>query len=189
MVFAMTSSLGVYLPSEDRHLHEYLVYSMDQCPFKLFKKSEAELYIKSFKKNCTMSINTVRSLTNFNPYFLSRINEYQNEYENKGRIKAKVTSYFNELVQNISHDDLCSWMLSEVEMAQKWFYKASNKIPLGQEEVKQFSLSWVYTQHICECTRRKQEYLLIYAIPLSEALLIRELAQKRKQLPYLVILL
>ena len=182
MIFAMTSGLGMYLPSRYWHLHEYfsLMYAIYQCRFTIFEESEAKLYIQYFKHNCSMSINIIKSLTNFNPYYLSRINESQSEHENKGRIKAEVSTHFMELVKNIDQNDLCSFMLPKLEGAQKWFYKASNGIPLSQEEYEEFLGSWTYAQHLCDYTKREEEWVLIYPLPLSEAKLIHELAKVKK---------
>lgn len=62
-----------------------------------------------------MNINEIKEITNFNPYYLSRIDENENKHKNMARIKAEVVSYFTELVQSFSHKDLCAWMIPELE--------------------------------------------------------------------------
>ena len=69
IVFAMTSGLGVHLPSEYRHLHVYfsLIYTMPKCRFKLFSESEIKLYIKHQMPRCILDMKAIKELTNFNP--------------------------------------------------------------------------------------------------------------------------
>ena len=172
MVFAMTSGLGVSLPSEYRYLHVYfsLIFTMQKCRFTLFSKSEAKLYIEHYKHNCIMDMKAIKKLTNFNPYYLSRIDPNENQHKNQGRIRAEVAAYFNELVRAFSLDDLCSFMLPELEASQRWFYVASNGILLETDEFNEFLQSWVHAQHICEYKKKQGKYKLEYALPFSEKL-------------------
>lgn len=179
MVFAMTSGLRIHLPSQYRHLHTYfsLMYTMQKCRFTLFNKNKAKLYIEKYKENCSMSINEIREPTNFNPYYLSQIDANENKYKNKARIKAEVAAYFNELVQSFSHNDLCAWMLPELEAAQRWLYKSSNGVHLSYDD---FNELWRAGYTHSTFVKKRSRYLLTYALPLSDIMLVAELAKLRK---------
>lgn len=94
-----------------------------------------------------------------------------------GFIVSYVVRYVKNLIDSFKKMELKNWIASQLETTILWFYKASNIVPLSENDIQCFYQSWIYAEYVCDINSSDNGSFLTFNFP---RLLLAELSILRK---------
>ena len=134
------------------------------------------------RTNLTLGSDFVYHLTHYNPWLLSNLpHKDVNILKTSGIIKLQILRYIRKLLDSLKTESLNHWISVSLEETDRWLYKATNGVPVNQNELGVFCYSWVFAECICTLVGSDNNTSTIVCnFPFVYELLIKELDILRK---------